>query len=127
MDEFKQYLHDKRKEKNPLYYYGKRWPQIHHSRMRIGCSKLKADLCYNLHVIDEPTCPCGAEIEDSYHYFFMCPDYNDLRLKLFNQIAPYCAASINTLLYGHPNLNLNVNSCIFDAVHEYILETKRFN
>ena len=50
-----------KKETNVIYYYGKRWPSVHHSRMRLGCSKLKFDLCNNLHVSDSENCSCGAK------------------------------------------------------------------
>ena len=53
LEEFKLEIKPSTKEKNILYYYGKRWPCVHHSLMRIGCSKLKFDLCNNLHVINE--------------------------------------------------------------------------
>ena len=29
-------------DKNVLYYYGQRWSNVHHSRIRIGCSKINA-------------------------------------------------------------------------------------
>ena len=69
LEQFKFYLHERKTEKNMLFYYGKRWPQVHHSRIRIGCSNLKNDLCFNLHVINDPTCECGAEAEDAQHFF----------------------------------------------------------
>ena len=49
----------KNPDTNVLYYYGKRWSGIHHARLRLGCSKLNFDLCYNLRVIDSPKCKCG--------------------------------------------------------------------
>ncbi len=100
--EFKSSLIDELNDPNILYYYGSRWSSIHHARLRIGCSKLKHDLCYNLHVIDNPSCSCGALVEDAHHYFFTCPNYNDLRLQLFNGIAAYCDVTLNTILYGNP-------------------------
>ena len=48
---FKHSLIKERDEPNVLYYYGNRWPSIHHSRLRIGCSKFNHDLHYNLHVV----------------------------------------------------------------------------
>ena len=50
-------------EPNVLYYYGKRWPAVHHSRLRLGCSKLNFDLCNNLHVTNSQSCRCGATAE----------------------------------------------------------------
>ena len=59
--------------KDPMtnrFYYGKRWPSIHHARLRIGCSKLNSHLYHNLHVIPSPNCSCGYHNEDPTHFFF---------------------------------------------------------
>ena len=58
LDGFKNELKSKNNEPNVLYYYGQRWPAVHHTRLRIGCSKLNFDLCRNLHVIDYQHCTC---------------------------------------------------------------------
>ena len=61
-----------KKRPNPnlkLLYLGDRFPAIHHARMRIGCSKLNAHLCHNLHVIPSPQCHCGYHTEDPQHFF----------------------------------------------------------
>ena len=126
LEEFKMFLHERKKEKNLLYYYGKRWPQIHHCRMRLGCSKLQADLCFNLRVIDNPMCACGTEIETASHFFLKCEAYSDLRYELFNRIAPYCAVSINTILFGNCDVSEDINLAIFDAVHDFIQQSKKF-
>ena len=68
--------------------------------MRIGCNKLKYDLCCKLHVIGESSCDCGEEDEDSYHYFMQCLSYTELRLELFNAIAPYTDVKSKTILNG---------------------------
>ena len=60
-----------------LYYYGQRWANVHHSRMRIGCSGLNYDLHTNLHVINSPSCRCGAPQETANHYFIECILYDD--------------------------------------------------
>ena len=44
---FKDYF-IKNREQNLLYYYGYRWANIHHARLRLGCSRLKYDLCFKL-------------------------------------------------------------------------------
>jgi hypothetical protein len=59
----------------PLYYYGKRWPGVHHARMRMGCSALNYDLHYNLHVRDDKSCACGWFRENYIHYVSYCPRY----------------------------------------------------
>ena len=33
-----------------LYYYGKRWPAIHHTHLGIGCSKVNCDGCFHLDI-----------------------------------------------------------------------------
>ena len=99
------------------FYYGKWWPSIHRSWMRIGCSKLKYDLCFKLHVIEESSCDCGEEYEDCSHYFMEYPNYTELRLELFNAIAPYSDANIETILNGSRKLGINKNVAIIDAVH----------
>ena len=93
--------------------------------MRIGCSKLKFDLCYNLHVIDDPLCSCGAT-ESAKHFFMDCPTYVDLRIELFNVISIFTSVSIKTLLEGCSHLSTIQNRIIFDAVFNYIEKSKRF-
>ena len=73
-------LHISSTPKRPWYGQGHRFADIHHTRMRIGCSKLKAHLHFNLHVEDNPFCRCSQTIEDPYHYFFSCPLYNQSRV-----------------------------------------------
>ena len=70
---FKEYFRTKKDDRTDLYSSGKRWPSIHHARLRIGCSKLNAHLCLNLHDIPTPQCRCGHPLEDPKHYFFVCP------------------------------------------------------
>ena len=47
------------------------------------------DLCFKLHVLDESSCDCGEEYEDSYHYFMEYPNFTELRFEHLNTIAPY--------------------------------------
>jgi len=124
---FKDHLKSQVDPPNELYYYGERWPSVHHARMRIGCSKLNNDLCYNLHVVNNPTCECGAPVEDAYHYFFQCPNYQAIRLILLHTVSNITVANIDTFLYGDTALSLVQNQTIFEAIHEFIKSTQRFN
>ena len=62
--------------------------------MGLGCSKLNYDLCYNLHVIDYCNCLCGALVEDAYHFFLVCPKYNEIRTVLCNAALPLCPPTL---------------------------------
>ena len=66
--------------KMPWFSVGERFVNIHHTRIRIGCSKLKGHLHFNLHVEDDPSCRCGFGIEDPYHFLFTCPLYAQIRV-----------------------------------------------
>ena len=114
------------KEKNDLYYYGKRWSNIHHSRMRIGCSGLNYDLHYNLHVTNTPSCTCGNGDETAFHYLMNCCKYVHQREIMQTAVNKVTAFDFNTLLYGKRELGYKNNCLVFDAVHKFITDTKRF-
>lgn len=122
---FKKSIYEK-PDKNVLYYYGERWSNIHHSRIRIGCSKLNADLCFNLHVRDNPSCVCGAPLENSQHFFTQCPLFTVQRNVLRASIAHISPLQLDILLHGNTNFTLNQNKAIFDAVHTFIKTSERF-
>ena len=94
--------------------------------MRLGCSGLKAHLHFNLHVEDNPTCRCGAEIENPEHYFLHCQQYVAPRIHLLNAISRLAAPSIYVILYGDPILSTNDNIKISLSVQKYIEITERF-
>ena len=115
------------KDSKELYNHGDRWPSIQHARMRIGCSKLNAHLCFNLHVIPSPMCQCGYENEDPMHFYLQCPMYTAQRNKMFRNILPLTPPTLDTLLYGNPNISIEDNKKVFSAIHEFIIETNRFS
>lgn len=119
--------HFKRRDKPTLYYFGERFPAVHHARMRmIGCSKLQSDLYFNLHVSDNPLCRCGTAVEDAYHYLVCCPLYTVERNILANRINHISILEKDILLYGRMQLDDNLNKEIFSAVHQFIVQTNRF-
>ena len=61
---FKKSLLPDKNDKVNLFFLGERRTNITHSRLRMNCSALKAHL-YDMHIIDDPRCTCGAQIEDS--------------------------------------------------------------
>ena len=124
---FKLSLKTPKDRSKEIYYYGQRWPSVHHARIRIGCSKLNSHLCYNLHVIPSPQCPCGFENEDPLHYFFICPQHVQQRVQLFNTVSHITDLNLSTLLFGSTELSMQQNKIIFDAVHNFIVNTGRFD
>jgi hypothetical protein len=127
LDSFKLALKEPKDRMLSILYYGKRWPNIHHARIRIGCSKLNNHLCNNLHVLPSPQCNCGWANEDPMHFLFMCPHYNAQRNILMNNISNIpVAINLDNMLYGDPDATDANNYKLFEAVHQYILDTKRF-
>lgn len=115
----------KDKKQTPQYYYtGSRRVQVLHTRLRTNCSSLNLDL-FLKNISETPLCSCGS-IEDSQHYFFHCPNYQTQRTALINTISTIQTPSLNLLLYGNPNLSIAINNAIFERVHQFILDTKRF-
>ena len=114
------------KQNNLLFYYGDRKVGIVHAQLRMACSNLKAHL-YQLHVIDDPTCSCSNNVEDTYHFFFDCPLYYTNRLELINAITSVSTFTLNVLLYGDSALKLEENQFIFKSVHKYIKNSQRFH
>ena len=119
-------LKKKYPDKPLIYYYGHRWPSVHHARLRMQCSKLNHDLHCKLHVLDNPSCQCGASKETTRHFFMKCPIYEKIREKLYASVSKHAVCSVDTFLFGEPSLQHDDNRSIFDAVHEYICESKRF-
>ena len=109
-----------------LYESGTRLPALYHARTRLGCSALNAHLCFNLHVIEYPSCQCGYELEDPMHFYLHCPLYTNERNKMNDVISNFTAITLDHILFGDPDLNFKSNLAIFEAVHTFIFETKRF-
>ena len=97
------------KEDSPiLYYYGERWPSVHHARMRMGCSSLASDLTFNLKVISDPSSQCGADLENA-HQFCTWPKYDEIRNSLPNSVPDDSCFVLKTLLYGDNTLSFSAN------------------
>ena len=101
---------------------------IHHTKIRIGCSKLKAHIHFNLHVEDDPSCRCGFGIEDPYHFLFTCPLYAQIRVVMLDSIShvkPDIALGLSLLLRGDINLTFDQNKAIFEYVQAFIRTSSR--
>jgi hypothetical protein len=110
----------------PEYFHiGSRFYSVIHTRLRNRCSNLNHDLfCNHLHV--NGNCKCGAEREDSEHYFFKCRYYAHYRISLFRSLHHLHPLCLNLLLFGSPNLNAEENRNIFLAVQKFIKDSNRF-
>jgi hypothetical protein len=114
---------------NPLFYRGDRRVAVSHSRMRVGCSSLNADLCRELHMIESAacTCPPGAD-ETAEHFLLHCPKYVEERRKMTTALTQLDHPHPNQelLLYGDSTKAIAHNSEIFKIVHLFINDTNRF-
>ena len=108
-----------------LYFQGSRLAQIYHTRLRTGCSTLRLHL-YSKNIIENPLCNCG-EIEDPFHFFFECNQYNLIRRDMLTCISAICNPNLNILLHGNDGLSEEQNLNIFMAVHNFIIKSKRFS
>ena len=106
------------------FYVGSRKAQVLHTRLRTNCSSLNLDL-FLRNISDSPLCQCGS-IENAQHYFFHCRCYQIQRTELLNIVSQYQIPSLSLLLYGNDSLSLDTNKIIFEKVHKYILDSKRF-
>ncbi len=112
----------------PWHGFGNRFYNVHLTRIRLGCSKLKYHLHYNLHVEDSPMCNyCLDTEEDPYHYFFVCPRFNVYRRALFLSLQTYYPIPrLFNLLYGDINLTKHENENIITSIHTFMEDTNRF-
>ena len=104
---------------------GNRYISILHARLRNNCSNLNNDLFRN-HLRDNPLCDLCGMIEDAIHFFFHCRKFTMERQVFNDTVRVFQPLSIDMILCGNFNLNLENNIVLFRAVHRYIHATKRF-
>ena len=125
LDSFKSYLNIDKPVTNPLFYHGSRRAQVLHSRLRTDCSGLNHQL-FPKNIIPSPLCTCGS-IESTSHYLLICPNFTDIRAELFRSVSHIVDISLWIPLYGDENLSVQQNQRIFDAMHCFIIASKRFD
>ena len=124
---FKQKLKDTKHKPPDWYYSGERKLSIIHSRLRLLCSGLNDHLFSQLHVIDDPSCPCGNGRETTRHYLLECPLYNTERIVMLHDInAIDVPPNLNNLLYGCKEKSTPLNVQLFTIVQNFITDTERF-
>ncbi len=134
-------LKGKLKEQNmkevPKYFnFGARPLNILHTKLRLGCSDLNYDK-HRIGISDSNLCLCG-DIETSDHYLLQCGNnlvakvtmidsITDILLnKGLNQTQIDDMLDVQLLLKGSNNLSQKENENIFQAVHIFISDSKRF-
>ena len=70
------------------YEIGPRKLNIALTQLRCFASFLNYDL-FQVNIVSEPSCRCGANREDSYHFFFDCSHYANMRYTctLFHNLS----------------------------------------
>ena len=110
------------------YEIGPRKLNIILTQLRCFASFLNYDL-FQVNIVSDPSCRCGANREDSYHFFFDCSHYSNIRHTLFqnlNWLPNYCVLDLTLLTCGNPTLPYEQNEIIFKHVFEYIKMSERF-
>ena len=126
ISQFKKYL-NRNDITVPTYYYSNnRKLEIIHCKLRLGISDLKADM-FNRHLTDNKACECGSDNETAEHFLLTCPLYDNIRMDTINTIPDFNTLDVDCLTNGCRNGTTIANKQIFQKVHEYILQTKRFD
>ena len=109
--------------------------EIGHQKLNIALTQLRcfsSFLNYELfqvNIVSDPSCRCGANREDSYHFFFGCSHYANMRYTLFHNLSGLpndCGIDLKLLTSGNPILSNEQNKIIFMHVFEYIKRSERF-
>ena len=84
---------------------------------------------FQVNIVSDSSCRCGANREDSYHFFFDCSHYSNIRHTLFQNLSwlpNYCVLNLTLLTCGNPTLSYEQNEIIFKHVFEQIKRSERF-
>jgi hypothetical protein len=110
------------------YEIGPRKLNIILTQLRCYASFLNYDLS-QAYIVSDPSCRCGANREDSYHFFFDCSHYSNIThtlLQNLNWLHNCCVLDLKLLTCGNPTLSYEQNEIIFKYVFEYIKRSERF-
>ena len=113
----------------PKYYsYGPRKLNIVLTQFRFSATFINCDL-HKVNIQSNPPCSCGAIREDSYHYFFECPLYNEIRNDLLNcldWLPNDCHLDLNLIFFCNSTLTNEQNELVLKKVFDYIRKSERF-
>ena len=129
--------------KVPLYSQLNGYGPLNLSRMRMGLSGLNFHR-HRVHFIPNSHCPnCAAPREDPLPFLLLCPRFAAPREELLRGVAPVLTPGLqpilpipntnpsrrdltHTLIFGSPTLPRQTNANIFEAVSNFILQTRIF-
>lgn len=124
----------------PWFYFGSRFPNVIHARLRLGHSTLNSHL-FKVNRAETCSCSCGNSGETTKHYLLECPNYLAQRDTMLAEIRDLLAPGthpnllinldpkhfLTLLLRGSDEQSSDVNRDIFAAVHQFIISTGRFS
>jgi hypothetical protein len=125
LSSFKTWLNRDRVKCLSYLFSGARKSQVLHTRLRTNCSSLNHHL-YQKNIVQSPLCNCG-HVENTHHYFFECINYSHIRPLFLQNLSLLCEVSLDIVLNGDPSLSYETNCKIFDTVHKYIHDSRRFS
>jgi hypothetical protein len=126
---------------NPLYHHSNNKASINQTRMRLGLSALSSQRFDYKH-IDDPKCRfCNGKVEDTVHFFLICPSFALVRPNLMQNAVDilfkypidvnftnkrFCKFFVDTLLQGSMLLAFDDNKEMMSLGQRYIRESHRF-
>ena len=117
-------------QQNVIYFETSRILGIIHTQLMYRCSHLNSHL-FRHNFCDSPNCVCGATDENTDHYFFHCPRYDNVRAVMLWSINDFLEVNLRVdaffLLFGNVHLTQRQNEKIFSITQRFISGSRRFN
>jgi hypothetical protein len=110
------------------YLYGPRKLNMILTQLRSSASFLNYDL-FRVGIVSDPSCLCGAALENLKHFFLNCPIYLQARTTLIdnlNMVTTCYTLDITFLTCAHVNLTYEQNCIVFKYIFDCIKCSKRF-
>ena len=114
------------------YYYGPRKLSILHTQLRLRCSNLNSDK-FRIGICDTSKCARCDDDETPNHYLLECFDNLIHRIKMLDYVTNVLLSNnlpdvinVEMLLTGIPSISNTDNEKIFQAVQNFIEDSKRF-
>ena len=101
---------------------GNRYISVIHIRLRNNF----INDCFRNHVRDNPLCEWRGVMEDDTNFFFHCIKFIDEKQVLNDTVWDFQPLTINLILFGAENWNIETNMVLFRAIHRYIHASERF-